>query len=62
MAEIQYTKLLTLTLVNLGAIYLAGTGAVPGEQALVILAASLGYVFGNGHALVDQQKQKTKAG
>lgn len=55
MVEVQWTKLLTLAIVNIGATILSLSGALPGGEAAYIYIGSLGYVFGNGHALMGKK-------
>lgn len=50
----DWTKLITLILVDLGIITLILFGAIEGAVGVPILAASLGYVFGNSHAVIQQ--------
>lgn len=51
---INVTKLLTIVLVDVGTIYLAGCGLIDSAAVTAILGASLGYVFGNGEALAKK--------
>lgn len=52
----DWTKLITLILVDLGVIFLLLFDVISGEAGLPILAASLGYVFGNTHAVISEKK------
>lgn len=53
--EIQWTKLVTIALVTVGATVVALQSG-DATQAYVVYAAALGYVFGNGHSLVEKSK------
>lgn len=49
-------KLITLLVVNIGAIYLTASGHLDSQAVVAILGASLGYVFGNGHGIMEGKK------
>lgn len=50
------TKLIVCILVVAAASWLTYVGKIPGEAGVSIITAVLGYVFGNGHAIFEQQK------
>lgn len=58
----DWTKLATLLIVDLGIIILILFGAIEGAVGVPILAASLGYVFGNSHAVIQQNILDKKIG
>ena len=49
----QWNKLIVLCLVCCGAIFLGYAGKITSEATVTLLASCLGYVFGNGHAVVE---------
>jgi hypothetical protein len=49
------TKLITLMLVIISISILMGFRIVPAEVGTPILAASLGYVFGNTHGVIESK-------
>lgn len=51
----NWTKLAALIIVNMGIIILMYFLVVPAEVGVPVLAASLGYVFGNGQAVVERK-------
>ena len=50
------TKLIVCVLVVVAASWLTYVGKIPGEAGVGLITAVLGYVFGNGHAIFEQQK------
>ena len=57
----DWTKLITLIIVDVGIFLLILFGSIEGAVGIPIVAASLGYVFGNGHAVIQQNViEKTK--
>lgn len=60
MDRVNWTKLITLLMVGLGTIILAGMKIVSAEAAIGTLSACLGYVFGNGHGLAEAQRYVSK--
>jgi ABC-type nitrate/sulfonate/bicarbonate transport system permease component len=54
--QINYTKLVTIIVVATGAIFLSYTGNLASEAVASLLAACLGYVFGNSHGLAEASK------
>lgn len=57
--RIEWTKLITLCIVDLGIIFLATQKVVDSQSVVAVLSASLGYVFGNSHRIMEE---KTKHG
>ena len=53
--SINWNKLVVLVLGIGGVIALASQGVVNGDAAVGIIGAGFGYVFGNGHALVEKK-------
>lgn len=53
MDGINWTKLITIICVAAGAVALGLTHSMGSEAVAAILSACLGYVFGNGHAVVE---------
>ena len=53
------TKLIICVLVVAAASWLTYVGKIPGEAGVGLITAVLGYVFGNGHAIFEQQKPNT---
>lgn len=54
------TKLVTLILVILSVSLLMAFKIMPSEVGTPILGASLGYVFGNSHAVIDTNRTLNK--
>lgn len=54
--QIDWTKMLTVTIVTLGTIFLAYFGRIDSQAAVAILGAALGYVFGNSHGLMESRR------
>lgn len=54
MYRINVTKLITLIIVDVGAIFLSYMKILSEQAVTAILSASLGYVFGNGHQLIEK--------
>ncbi len=52
----DWTKLVTLVLVAVGAIFLGYFGKLSTEAVASLLAACLGYVFGNGHGVAEARR------
>jgi len=52
----DWTKLVTLIIVNGGVIFLALYGIINEQGVIAVLSASLGYVFGNTHAVMTKRK------
>lgn len=52
---IEWTKLIALVLVDAGAIVGLVTGRMAEASAVGLLGGSLGYVFGNGHGLMQSR-------
>lgn len=52
----DWTKLITLIIVNGGVIFLALYGILNEQGVIAVLSASLGYVFGNTHAVISERK------
>ena len=50
----NWSKLVVLIGVISSAVYLGTGGLIEGEAVVGLLSACLGYVFGNGHAIVEQ--------
>lgn len=50
------TKLITLILVVSGALILTFTGHLESQACVALLGAALGYVFGNGHAVIEDRQ------
>lgn len=59
--QINYTKLVTIIVVAIGAIFLGYTGNLASEAVASLLAACLGYVFGNGHGLAEASRMQAQA-
>jgi hypothetical protein len=55
----QWNKLIVLCLVCVGAIFLGYAGKISSEATVTLLASALGYVFGNGQAVVQQRIKET---
>lgn len=53
----DWCKLITLVIVNLGIIILLLFSTIPAEAGVPVLAASLGYVFGNTHGVIETKNQ-----
>ena len=51
----DWNKLIALVLVNGGIIALAILGIINEQAVVAIMAASLGYVFGNTHGVVEDK-------
>lgn len=56
MNGVNWTKLATLVIVAVGTIILGFYGKLPGEAVSSLLAACLGYVFGNSHGLAEVKR------
>lgn len=56
----DWTKLVTLIIVDCGVIFLGVIGTLDSQAVVAILGASLGYVFGNMHGVVERNKNLTK--
>ena len=52
----DWTKLVTLLVVDGGIIVLAIFGIINEQGVIAVLSASLGYVFGNTHGVIEQRK------
>lgn len=55
----EISKLLTLILVNVGAIVLCSMGQMDSQAVVALMGASMGYVFGNGHGIISASKAIT---
>ncbi len=53
----SWTKLITLLVVDIGVILLALFGVLNEQGVIAVLSASLGYVFGNSHGVIEQKIQ-----
>ena len=51
----DWTKLICLIMVNIGVIVLAILRIVNEQAVVAIMAASLGYVFGNTHGAIEDK-------
>lgn len=51
--QLDLTKLITLIIVDIGVITLAFYKIIDSQSVVAVLSASLGYVFGNGHRLLE---------
>lgn len=49
----EMSKLTTLILVVIGAVFLCFFGKISGDAAIGVMGAALGYVFGNGHGIIS---------
>ena len=56
----DYTKLVTLILVCGGTIFLGTIGVLDAQAVVAILGASLGYVFGNMHGVIETNRSISK--
>lgn len=54
----QWSKMVALILVCTGTSILAAMGKVNGDAAIGIFGACLGYVFGNGHGIIEAKRAK----
>lgn len=54
----SWTKLLTIILVLVSVSVLGYVGVLPSEAVSSIIAACLGYVFGNSHAVMETKHHK----
>lgn len=52
----QWSKLVTVILVIIAASVLAGMKVVGGDAAIGVISACLGYVFGNGHGILEAKR------
>ncbi len=52
----NWTKLATLVIVAAGAIFLGFYDKIDSQAVVALLSAALGYVFGNGHGVLEAQR------
>jgi len=52
----NWVKLVTLIIVDVGVIFLAFFGIINEQGVIAVLSASLGYVFGNTHGVIENKK------
>jgi hypothetical protein len=52
----DWTKLSTVLVVSAGAVFLAHSGSISSDSAVALLGAAMGYVFGNGHGIMESKK------
>jgi len=52
----SWTKLVICVLVICVATFLTYHGKIPGEAGVGLITATLGYVFGNSHGLMESRK------
>lgn len=57
MVQTNWTKLAVIIFVCSGTIFLGYTGTIDSQGVVALLSACLGYVFGNGHGLVESNRQ-----
>ena len=51
--KIEWTKLIALILVDAGVIFLGYFRVIESQAIVAVLSASLGYVFGNSHRILE---------
>lgn len=52
----NWTKLVTILTVAGGTIYLGTVGVLDAQAVTALLGAAMGYVFGNGHGIMEANK------
>lgn len=60
--NVDITKLITLIIVDIGVIMLAFYKIIDSQSVVAVLSASLGYVFGNGHSLLEVKLKDVNKG